>query len=54
MRPLLTEASRRIILPMVDLPLPLSPMSEMISPGRASKVTSFTAWSVCPPKVPTR
>ena len=39
---------RRIILPIVDLPLPLSPISETTSPALTSKVTSLTAVSVFP------
>jgi hypothetical protein len=52
--PLVTPVSRRIIRPMVVLPLPLSPMSEMTSPGATSRLTSWTATSSRPPKVPSR
>src|SRR5512142_539067 len=45
---------RRIILPMVLFPLPLSPIKETTSPSGMSKLTSLTAWSSLPPKVPTR
>jgi hypothetical protein len=51
--PPLTEASRRIILPMVVLPLPLSPMRDTTSPGWTSKLTSRTAVSSLPPNTPT-
>ena len=38
--PSVTSVSRRIIFPTVVLPLPLSPISDTISPGRMSNVTS--------------
>jgi hypothetical protein len=41
--PLVIEASRSTIRPMVVLPLPLSPMRETTSPGRTSRLTSRTA-----------
>ncbi len=52
--PLVAEARRRIIFPIVLLPLPLSPISETISPSPISKLTSVTAARVFPPKVPMR
>ena len=48
-----TRSRRRIIRPIVLLPLPLSPISETISPGRMSKLTSRTAGRLVPPNVPT-
>src|SRR5690606_22041663 len=52
-RPEVTFDSRRIILPMVLLPLPLSPIRETTSPAATSKLTSDTAWSTPPPNAPT-
>ena len=52
--PLVTEVRRRIMRPMVLLPLPLSPIRETTSPGATSRLTSRTATSSRPPKVPTR
>ena len=40
--------------PIVLFPLPLSPISETISPGAIAKLTSRTATSSVPPNVPTR
>ena len=54
MVPRVTWRSRRIILPIVDLPLPLSPMSETTSPGGTPKLTFRTARSSRPPNAPTR
>ena len=54
MEPSVTDVNRRIILPIVDLPLPLSPMTDMTSPASTENDTSRTAWSVAPPNVPTR
>ena len=51
-RPPLISIRRRIILPIVVLPLPLSPMRETTSPLARSKLTSLTARSVDPPNVP--
>ena len=51
--PEVTGVSRRIMRPIVVLPLPLSPMSETISPGAIAKLTSRTATSCDPPNVPT-
>ena len=52
MRPALTGDSRRIMRPIVVLPLPLSPISEITSPGLAVKLTSRTAGTFVPPKAP--
>jgi hypothetical protein len=54
MVPALTPVRRRIIRPMVLLPLPLSPMREITSPGWTWKLTSRTAVSSRLPKVPIR
>ena len=54
MVPLVTGIRRRIIRPMVLLPLPLSPISDTTSPGPTWRLTSRTAGSSRPPKVPTR
>ena len=51
--PLVTGDRRRIIFPIVDLPLPLSPIRETTSPGRRSKLTSRTAVSCFVPNAPT-
>src|SRR3990172_10716971 len=51
--PELIESKRRIIFPIVLFPLPLSPIKETISPSFISKLTSLTACSSFPPKVPT-
>src|SRR5262245_7779048 len=51
-RPSVGGSRRRIIFPIVLLPLPLSPISETTSPGRTPKLTSRTASSGFPPKVP--
>ena len=37
--PRVTRSRRRIIFPIVDFPLPLSPISETTSPGATSKLT---------------
>ena len=46
--------SRRIIRPIVDFPLPLSPITERTWPVSTWKVTSRTAVSLPRPKEPTR
>ncbi len=51
--PPVAGASRRIIRPIVLLPLPLSPISDTTSPGAISRLTSRTARSFVPPNVPT-
>lgn len=40
--------------PIVDLPLPLSPMRETTSPGAAVKETRSTAVTEPPPNAPAR
>ena len=52
--PPFTTRRRRIIFPIVVLPLPLSPMSETTSPAPMSNETSRTARSSVPPNRPTR
>jgi hypothetical protein len=52
--PLVTAVRRRIMRPMVLLPLPLWPIRATTSPGRTSRLTSRTATSSRLPKVPTR
>ncbi len=51
--PEVTGESRRIIFPIVDFPLPLSPISDTTSPEWRSKLTSRTAVSRPDPKDPT-
>ena len=51
--PRVAGVSRRIIRPIVVLPLPLSPISETTWPASTSKLTSRTAGRSVPPKVPT-
>lgn len=48
-RPPLAVISRRMILPRVVLPLPLSPISVTTSPGLMSKLTWRRAGKVPPP-----
>ena len=50
--PEVIRSSRRIIRPIVLLPLPLSPISDITSPGCTSKLTLETAWRSVPPNVP--
>ena len=50
----LIRALARKNIPIVDFPLPLSPISVTTSPGWTAKLTSRTASSSPPPKAPTR
>ena len=53
--PRVTRRRRRIIFPMVDLPLPLSPMSDTTSPGAHLEADAHGQPSSSPPpKAPTR
>jgi hypothetical protein len=51
-RPPEVDIRWRIILPRVDFPLPLSPMSDTTSPLPMLKLTSRKAGFSPPPKVP--